>query len=48
MTIGEVIIKYRKEKNLTQKQLATAKKELIFRKQYDKMKDVEADIYDYI
>ena len=27
---------------------ATAKKELIFRKQYDKMEDVEADIYDYI
>ncbi|MCR5694719.1 MAG: IS3 family transposase [Clostridia bacterium] len=27
---------------------ATAKKELIFRKQYDKLEDVEADIYDYI
>ena len=26
----------------------TAKKELIFRKQYDKIDDVEADIYDYI
>ena len=27
---------------------AYGEKELIFRKQYDKMKDVEADIYDYI
>ena len=27
---------------------ATAKKEWIFRKQYDKMEDVEADIYDHI
>lgn len=25
-----------------------AKKELIFRKQYDKIEDVQADIYDYI